>query len=172
MPRAFLKRHLPHPKRFHKHRKLRLFGEALHNPNLWHLNRNSVANGIGVGLFIAFVPLPLQMLLAAAISIAIGCNLAIALVSVWISNPLTMAPLFYGAYRLGAWVLDVPITELHFEASLDWLMTQFGAVWEPFLLGCFLSGTLAALIGNGLARLIWRIHVARSWQARAARRRK
>ncbi len=143
----------------------------MHNPNLWHLNRNSVANGIAVGLFIAFVPLPLQMLLAAAISIAIGCNLAIAVIFVWISNPLTMAPLFYGAYRLGAWVLDVPATKMGFEVSIDWLMTQFGAVWEPFLLGCFLSGTLAALIGNGLARLLWRFHVIRSWRERAAQRR-
>ena len=69
MPRKALKRILA---RFHspegEHRLRRLFGELLHNNDLWHLNRYSVSWGVSVGLFVAFVPVPFQMPLAAAMA--------------------------------------------------------------------------------------------------------
>lgn len=147
----------------------RLFGRIVHDPDLWHINRRSVAGAVAIGLFVAFVPLPFQMVIAAAAAIAFGCNLAIAVVLVWVSNPLTMGPLFFGAYKAGAWLLGVPPEPLRFEMSLDWLMRRLGEVWEPFLLGCFLVGAAAALLGYLAVRLAWRLHVLAAWRRRRAR---
>jgi uncharacterized protein (DUF2062 family) len=152
-------------------RSLRLFGRLLHNANLWHLNRYSVSWAVSVGLFIAFVPLPFQMVLAAAAAIVIGCNLPISVVMVWFSNPITIPPLFYAAYKLGAWLLNQPARQIRFEMSIHWLMSKLDDIWQPLLLGCLLMGLAAALIGHAAVRIIWRIHVVQSWRERQARHR-
>ena len=89
---------------------------------------------------------------------------------VWITNPLTMGPIFYGSYLVGTAVLDLPARDIEFEISWDWLTTQLGAIWEPFLLGCFISGVVCAALAAGAVQLAWRLHVLRSWRARRARR--
>lgn len=154
-----------------KDKKLRrLFGDLLHDSNLWHLNRFSVAWGVSVGLFVAFIPVPFQMPLAAALAILIGCNLPISVVVVWVSNPVTMAPMFFAAYKLGAWILSVSPQSVKFKISLEWLQTGLGAIWEPFLLGCLVLGVITAAIGHLAVRVIWRIHVISSWRERKRRR--
>ena len=148
------------------------FGHALHNPNLWHLNRFSVSWAVSVGIFMAYVPVPFQMLLAAAAAIAIGCNLPISVALVWISNPLTMPLLFYIAYLLGAKVLGVTAGNPHFELSFEWLMTIFGGIWQPFLLGCFIFGVVLATLGHLAVRLMWRIQVGQAWRQRQNHRKR
>lgn len=147
----------------------RVFGRLLHDPNLWHLNRHSVSWGVSIGLFMAFVPVPFQMLLAVAAGILVSANLPVAVAFVWVSNPITMAPLFYAAYRFGAWLLDETPKRIRFEMSIDWLMTRLHDIWEPFLLGCFVLGLATALIGHITVRAIWRIHVIQSWRLRRTR---
>jgi len=118
----------------------------------------------------AYVPVPFQMLLAAGGAIAIGCNLPIAVALVWVSNPVTMPPLFYAAYELGAQILGVRAGSLAFELTWNWLFTQLGDIWQPFLLGCFIFGLGLALIGNIAVRLLWRIQVGKAWRKRQHRR--
>ena len=171
MPRKALKRilgRLHSPEGDHKLR--RFFGEFWHNPDLWHLNRYSVAWGVSVGLFFAFAPVPFQMPLAAAAAIVIGCNLPISLSMVWVTNPLTMPAVFYAAYKTGAWILGQAPREWTFELSTQWFLTELGAVWQPFLLGCFVLGLVCASIGHMAVRIIWRIHVSSSWRERRRRR--
>lgn len=171
MPRKALKRILAriHPGES-DHRLRRLFGELLHNRDLWHLNRYSVAWAVSVGLFFAFVPVPFQMPLAAAFAILIGCNLPIAVSLVWLTNPVTMPPIFYGAYKVGAWMLGQPPRNVEFELTTEWLFNELGAIWEPFLLGCLVLGLFSAVIGHLAVRIIWRIHVMSSWRERRRRR--
>lgn len=147
----------------------RVFGRMLHDPNLWHLNRYSVAWGVSIGLFMAFVPVPFQMVLAAAAAILISANLPIAVAVVWISNPITMAPLFYSAYKVGAWLLNEAPRKIQFEMSIDWLLTRLVDIWEPFLLGCLVLGVASGLVGQIAVRTIWRIHVVQSWKLSRAR---
>ena len=170
MPRKLLKQLLPGEEKLRDDQQLKLLGPMLHNPNLWHLTRSSVATAVSVGLLIAFVPAPGQMLLAATMAILIGCNLPIAVAGVLVSNPLTMPPLFYGAYRVGAWLLGETTHKVQFEVSVEWLSTQLSGIWQPFLLGCLICGLACALVGNIAIRLIWRLHVWRRWRERKARR--
>ena len=162
MPRRYLKQILPNPRRIREEGAVRLFGRALQNPNLWHLNRHSVAAAVAVGLFTAFMPVPVQLLLAAAGAVALGCNLPVSVVVVWISNPITMPPIFFAAYKFGAWLLNETPKAVHFEMSVDWLLTKLVDIWQPFLLGCFALGIATAAVGYVTVQIIWRIHVIQS----------
>lgn len=172
MPKKFFKRFLPEHHTIREHKYLRFFGTLLHHPHLWHLNRRSVAGAFSVGLFVAFVPVPMQMVLAAAIAILLHVNLPIAVTLVWITNPVTLPALFFFAYMVGATLLGMPVKPIKIELSFDWLMTSLGAVWEPFLLGCFVLACICAVLGNIMMRLFWRLQVIRNWQARHDRRAK
>ncbi len=170
MRKILLRRLLPFTRNIRGDRKLsRIFGRLLHDPNLWHLNRYSVAWGVSVGLFMAFVPVPFQMLLAIAAAVMISANIPVAVVLVWVSNPITVAPLFFTAYKFGAWLLAETPEKIKFEISIDWMVTQLVEIWQPFLLGCFVLGLASAVIGHAAVRIIWRIHVVQSWQLRGRR---
>ena len=167
MPRRWLKRNLPTPTQVRENRRLRqVFGTLLHDSNLWHLNRLSVTRAVIAGMLMAWVPVPFQMVLSAGLAIAWRCNMPVAIACVWITNPLTMGPMFYGAYKLGALVLGLPVQEMEFEISWNWLQTQLGAIWEPFLLGCAICGVVMATVAAIIVHVGWRIHVAWSWKKR------
>ncbi len=169
MPRKFIKRFLPQPEQLKQHKHLQIFGDWIHDPNLWHLHRRNVARAFSVGLFCAFVPLPFQMLLATAGAIWFGANLPLSVVLVWLSNPITIPPIFYGSYKLGAWLMNWPLEDFEFELSIDWISNSLQFYWQPFLLGCFVAGTLAAIIGNFIVRGLWRFSVSRAWSQRKLR---
>ena len=170
MPRKLLKRFMPKHDTIRNHKNLKFFGTLLHHPNLWHVNRRSIAGAFAVGLFIAFVPLPFQMVLAAAAAIALHVNLPISVTLVWISNPLTIPVLFYIAYKVGAWMLGVTIQNVSFELSIEWLSSQAAVVWQPFLFGCFVLGVFSAAIGYLFIHSFWRLRVIKNWQSRKDRR--
>ena len=106
MPKKFLQRLMPDHRTIREHRHLRFLGTLLHDPNLWHLNRRSASGAFAVGLFVAWVPVPFQMLLGAIGAILFRVNLPLSAALVWVSNPLTMPPLFYFAYLVGGWLLS------------------------------------------------------------------
>lgn len=170
MPRKFIKRFLPHHDTIHRHKHLRILGPLVHDPNLLHLNRRSVSGAVGVGLFLAFVPVPFQMLLAAISAILIRINLPITMAMVWVTNPITIPPMFYFAYKVGVWMLGAPKQEFDFELSWDWISSSLGTIWEPFLLGCFFVGSVAGLLGGVTIRALWRMHVQQSWNERKQKR--
>lgn len=148
----------------------RVFGTLLHDPNLLHLNRRSVSMAFFVGLLMAFVPLPTQMVMAAAIAILVRCNLPIAVGLVWVTNPITMPPIFYFAYKVGTWILNTPVRDFHFELSWEWLGTELNAIWEPFLLGCAVSGLTFGALGYITIRLLWRLHIVNALKERKRKR--
>ena len=169
--RRLLRKVLPRARDIHGHGSLRsVFGRLLLSPDLWHLNRGSVAWAVSIGLFLAWAPVPFQMVLAAGVAIVVRCNLPVAVALVWISNPVTVAPLFYAAHELGEWMLGTPPGDFRIELSLRWLIEELGKVWEPFLLGCFVMGIASAILGQIVLRLIWRAHVMVSWRDRRLRR--
>ena len=171
MPKKFIKRWLPHEDTVRKHPHLnKIFGNLLHDPNLLHLNRRSVSGAFFVGLFMAFVPLPTQMIFAAGVAIWLRVNLPLSVALVWITNPLTIPPMFYFAYKVGAWSLNQPVQEWDFQLSWDWLATELADKWEPFLLGCLICAVVSGVSGFVLMRLIWRLHIVKLWSERKKRR--
>lgn len=161
MPKKIIRKYLPDPHKIRDHKSIQMFGTLLHEPNLWHLNRRSVASAFAVGLFFMWIPVPFQMALAAGTAIIVHSNLPISVALVWISNPVTMPPLFYFAYRLGAWMLGAPELDFHFEPSMEWLKTEMLAIWKPFLTGCLTLAVISSVLGFISMRLIWRLHILR-----------
>ncbi len=166
MPKRIIKRFMPDPHTIRDHKHLRFLGTLLHDPNILHLNRRSVSGAFSVGILMAFVPVPFQMVLAAIGAIVARVNLPISVALVWVTNPLTMPPIFYFAYKVGAWILHTPARDIEFVLSTEWLVHELGEVWQPFLLGCFVSGVFFAVLGNVAIRLFWRLHVGRNWVKR------
>lgn len=166
MPRRFFKRYVPDHDKIREHKHLRIIRPLLNDPNLLHLNRRSISGAFAVGLFMAWVPVPFQMLLAAVAAVLIRVNLPISVALVWISNPITMPPLFYFAYKVGTWILGVPETDFQFELSFDWLAHGLNTIWQPFLLGCFVTGSVCSLVGGLGMRMLWRLKVQQLWRQR------
>ena len=172
MPKKFIKRYMPDHNKIRQHPHLnKIFGTLLHDPNLLHLNRRSVSGAFFIGLFMAFVPMPFQMIPAAALAIYFRTNLPISIGLVWVSNPITIPPIFYFCYKVGAWILATPVQAVEFTLSSEWFAHELAAIWEPFLLGCFVVSTTASLAGGFGIRLLWRVNVAKQMQARKERRR-
>ncbi len=169
MARKLIKRFLPDPSKVKDNRFLKIFGSALHDPQLWHLTRYSVAHAFSLGLFCAFIPVPFQMVIAAGAAILFRANLLLSVALVWITNPLTMPFLFGFSYYVGTLFFPENTQEFQFELSWQWLETSLGAIWQPFLLGCFICGIVSAVIGHAAIRIFWRIHVVNQWKMRALR---
>lgn len=152
---------MPNHNKIRTHKSLRLFGTLLHDPNLWHLNRRSVAAGIAIGLFVAFLPLPLHMLTAAALAIPLRANLPLAVAAVWVNNPFTMVPFYYLGYRLGAALMGSGATPRasDFDPSIAGLLNEGWGILEPMLLGGLIIGLSSALLGYAGMRLLWRWHI-------------
>lgn len=171
MPKRFISKYLPHASTVTKHRSISWLGNILHDSNLWHLNRRSVASAMFAGVFACFIPLPGQMLIAASLAIFLHCNLPLSLALTWISNPLTYAPIYYLCYRLGLIILgqDHP-SELQW--SMDELADNVSLVMKPLLIGCVISGLAFGAFGYLVVRLLWRLHIQRAWIKRKALRAK
>jgi uncharacterized protein (DUF2062 family) len=156
MLRKFFQRFLPHPQTIKDNKTLRIFGDWLHEPDLWHLNRRSVSGAFAVGLFFAWMPVPFQMLLAAGAAIWRRTNLPLSIVLVWITNPLTIPPMFYFAYIVGTWIVGEPRADFNFELTMEWLINELSAIWLPFLVGCFTLASCSSLIGYLGIEGVWR----------------
>jgi len=156
MPRKFLKKFLA-KQQLKDDKSFSIFGDLIHDQNLWHMRRRSVAGACAIGLFCAFIPLPFQMLIAAGFAIILRCNLPISVALVWITNPITMPPLFFFAYKVVVFLTDTHLGTFYFELSFNWLFTELRERWRPFMMGCFFLGTSAALFGYIAARVLWRI---------------
>lgn len=170
MPRKLIKRLMPDPDHIRGSQSLRFLGPLLHDPNLLHLNRHSVARAMACGLFAAFIPMPMQMLLAAALAVWARGNLPISVGLVWLTNPLTMPPIFYCTYLLGSWLMEQPPIGLPDELTWAWISAELASVWQPFLLGSVIAGLGFALAGFFATHWLWRAHVAHSWRQRRLRR--
>jgi len=146
---------MPSHTRVKQHKHLRIFGDVLHEPNLWHVNRRSMAGAVAVGLFFAWVPMPIQMLMAAAAAIMFRTNMALSVALVWISNPFTIPPMFYFAYLVGTWVIGEPPQDFAFQLSFEWLADELASSWMPFLTGCLILATSSSMIGYFAVSQFW-----------------
>ncbi|MCG8391544.1 MAG: DUF2062 domain-containing protein [Pseudomonadales bacterium] len=165
MPKRIFRKYLPKPERLREHKSLSFLGEVLADPNLWHINRHSLAGAAFIGIFTGLLPIPLQMGVAAILAVRFHCNLPLSVMLVWISNPVTYVPIFYFMYRIGAWLLGMPPHSGE-GITVAWFVEQLVPLWVGSLLCAFIFGGLS----YATVKLAWRLAVIRSWNLRAHRR--
>ena len=180
MPRKYFRKYLPTHAWVHEHRWFGRFGQFLGHPNLWHLNRHSVAGGFALGLFAGLVPGPLQMLAALLLAIPLHVNLPVALLTTLYTNPVTIVPLYILAYEYGALLLGhhgagvhLPVFEmdwLHPAASMRALFDWCVSLGKPLAVGLVALALTLAGVGYFAVKLAWRIHVTLAWRSRRIRR--
>jgi len=170
MPRQLIKKFTPDHEKVKNHKHLQLFGKLLHDPNLFHLNRRSVSGAFFVGLLWAFIPVPMQMIGAAATAIPARVNLPISVALVWLTNPITIPPIFYFTYRVGLLLMGKDAHIAHFKMNIEWIEGAIGQIWQPLFLGSLVVGLVAGTLGYVLMRGYWRWHVVRQLQQRKAMR--
>jgi len=166
MPKKFLKRWMPSPDKIHGNPSLSFLGKLVHDPNLFHLNRHSVSVGFFAGLFIAFLPVLGQIPLAALAALRLRCNLPIAVLLVWVSNPLTFPIIYYAEYKIGADILMLNTSDFYFEASWEWFYSEFPKIWQPLLFGSAIFSLFFGCCGYLSVQWVWRWNVWRRWQQR------
>lgn len=184
MPRKFFRKFLPSHDAVRSHRHVARFGPWLQHHNLWHLHRRSVAGGVAVGLFAGLIPgsNPVQFTAAALLAIAGRVNLPIAVLVTLYSNPFTVVPLYYLAFRLGQLALlqsgdGLPPLAFGLEgkgftewipAALHWL----ASVGKPLAIGLPLLALLLGVGGYFAVDWAWRLYVRCAWAGRQRRRAK
>ena len=167
MPKKLIKRFSPNPEKLKTHPYLKHFGTRIQNPSLWGLNRRSAAGAVAVGVFCAWMPIPFQMVVASFLAIFFCVNLPLSVALVWISNPLTMPPLFYIGYRLGAFILQQPLMAFEFELSYTWLINALETIAPALFLGCLIMGAICAIIGYWGFIFFWRYTSVKKWKKRS-----
>ena len=180
MPRKYFRKYLPTHASISGHRWFGPFGGSLQHPNLWHLNRHSVAGGVAAGLFAGLMPGPLQILTAALLAIPLHVNLPVALLTTLYTNPLTIVPLYVLAYEYGSLLLGTrhgapPIKVFEMDwlnmaesmrGLLDWMLS----LGRPLLVGLVALALTLAALGYFAVQIAWRVHVTLAWRARRRRR--
>jgi uncharacterized protein (DUF2062 family) len=181
MPRKYFRKYLPTHKSILDNRWIAWCAPWLKHHNLWHLHRRSVAGGVAVGLFSGLVPGPLQILTGVLLSILFRVNLPVAALATFYTNPLTIVPLYYLAYRYGALVTmndaadHLPATfsmsghtmTSWIPALIDWMVS----LGKPLAVGLPLLAITLAAIGYLLVDNAWKIYVRLGWRRRQLQRR-
>lgn len=162
---------LPDAGALRRHRVLRWLAPAVAHPRLWHINRRGVAMGLAVGVFIGCViPMGLQIVAAAVAVAAVRANLPAAMLSSLITNPFTVAPVYFVAYKLGDLILG-PAAELQHAAETGRTLVEGAlAMGKPLLVGLTVLGTVLGLLLYLSTMLAWRWHIAAAWRRRGQRR--
>lgn len=122
-------------------------------PHLWQYRGAPLIRAFYVGSVLSLLPLlGIQLVLCAIASIVARANLPIIVALAFITNPLTSAPIYYGTYRIGRWLMDA--------AGLDGLSTAASMVPALTVGGITAGIALGAVLH--LVAIIWsRWHAGR-----------
>lgn len=169
MPRKYLKRWSPHPDTVRRTRGLEFLERFLRDPNLFHINRHSVARGVFVGFLVAWMPLPGQLPISGVLAIAARGNLPIAMLLTCLNNPFTFPLALMLIYRTGAWLMGSAAPDFHFELTWEFARTALPLYWRPLALGSISLGLTTGLLGALLSQLLWRLYVVNRLRHRRIR---
>jgi uncharacterized protein len=159
-------------------RSLKWLRPLLGRPCLWRANRRSVAIGAAIGVFFGLLIPVLQILFAAVFAVLLRANLPVAAAATLVSNPVTYAPIYVLAYRVGTHVIGErpsATTAASIEAKIaapeplepGWWQ-RFSGVAKPIALGAAVLAVAGAFTVYFAALLGWRVWLA----VRLRRRRK
>lgn len=187
------KRLLPTAASIQGNRWLRWLGPALYHPGVWRLSRKGVAMGVAIGLFFGFLAPVAQIPFSATAAVIVRANLPMAVAGTFVTNPVTFAPIYYAAYRIGAAILreevvteaeatevleqleqerisDEPTADTGFLHRIKVWLTHLGAIGKPLILGLAILATAAGLGSYFLISGLWILKVRWTRRRRLGRK--
>ena len=165
--RTRIRGELPTAEGLARHRWLRPVAHRLFEHGLWHVRTESVARGVAIGMFWAFIVPFAQIVFAAAHCVWWRANIPIAAGITFITNPFTIGGWLWLAYQLGAHLVAPG------EAATDatgWLGTLQQLGW-PTVVGMVIFAVGGAALGYAAVKLFARGRLAWLLQRRAQRQR-
>ena len=123
-------------------------------------NRKMIVRGVVLGLFIAFIPMPFQMAAVLLFMPIFRFNVPIAIAMVWITNPLTMPPIYVVEYYTGSFFLGTDITDVHM--SIGWFKDNIEDIFVPLYTGALFYSSLSAFSSYWLVNHFWKTSVHKS----------
>lgn len=168
-----LKQLLPTPETLRNNRWLRWMGPVLHHPRLWHFSRKGIALGLALGIFFGLLIPVAQIPFSATVAVLLRANLPMAVASTLVTNPVTFGPVYYGAYRLGKWVLGeedvsekkavkilekaeaLPTEKESWTERMRAWVTYLGTVGKPLVVGLAIVATASGLFIYFLTSALW-----------------
>lgn len=128
-------------------------------PEYLATNRKMVSRAVLLGLFIAFIPMPFQMLAVLAFVPFFKFNVPIGIAMCWLSNPLTMPPMYYVEYLTGSFVLGIKPEPV--EMTLEWFSSNLDNIFIPLYVGTSLYSVFGSLLAYWAVNHFWRSSVQR-----------
>ena len=111
----------------------------------------SIADGFGIGLFIGFMPIMgIQMYVAFVVTRFFNKNQFVAMLAVWVTNPLTAPFIYYFNYYLGTLIYP---TDIQFDFNNMTWKSFFDAGADlivPLLIGSFVVSVFFGVLGQQL----------------------
>lgn len=86
---------------------LRWAAPVLQDPRLWALERESVRRGAAIGAFVSIITPFFQFIVALVLALWSRVHIPSALIGTLFNTPLTFAPVYWLAYKIGETLLDV-----------------------------------------------------------------
>lgn len=178
---ARFRRLLPSREHIHGNRWLRWLAPHLSHPRLWHFSRRGVAIGVALGVFFGLLIPIAQIPFAAGMAILLRANVPAAVGSTLVTNPVTFAPIYVLAHRVGASLLGEdksppvqapPGSDPEAIRALGWWRAAWDGVLglgRPLLLGLSIFAVVAGLLTYWGIMLLWRLRTAWNWKRRRKR---
>ncbi|MDB4849801.1 DUF2062 domain-containing protein [bacterium] len=127
----------------------------LTDPDLWKWNKKTIAKAFAIGLFCAFLPIPGHTLMGAVLAIMFSANILLSMLIVWVNNPITMVPIYYFTYKLGASIMGIEM-DPNFEFSFAYLADNFGSATLAMWVGGIITSVITAIIGYFTIKTIYK----------------
>ena len=98
----------------------------------------AIAGGLGLGTFVAFTPtMGIQLILAVILATIFNCNRPASMIPVWITNPITVAPIYTFNYWLGCRFVGGPplaeVSDLFVDIGKTMAHLEFWDIKEQIL---------------------------------------
>ncbi len=119
-------------------------------------NPESLARGVGLGLFIGFLPtIGFQIILAVFTAGFLNANRLVAVLGTLVTNPFTALPVSAFSLWLGDWVLPgSSLTEISFKNfEFSSLLNSSGNLVVAYLVGCLLLSVASSICGYAVTKL-------------------
>ena len=158
-------RPLPRRSNVHRYPILKWFSKTAYDRSyLWSFRGKTIIPALFWGLWIAMLPIVgLQMLVAFLLAILLRANLPLIVALQWISNPLTMGPIYFADYQIGMTFLDLVGVDYQrnklLKRNYDWSDFNFSDLLAlvdtlpPMMIGGSIIGIFLGVVAVFLYKL-------------------